>query len=130
MNWKVYKDFNNWISVDETEIEKAIFAYITGNRVVFTTGAINKISDILPDFHTTMGWNEGYKLDAYDWNEINSKNIKEKSNLLFGQAKRRVEYFIKTNQTDLIGKGVEIKEIETANDISVLTAKLALDKRM
>lgn len=132
MNWKVYKDFTESITIDESEIEKAIFAFITRSSVVFKKGggAMERVASIMPDWNATMGWNEGHKLDAYDWKEINSKNIKEKVNMFYEQAEKRVEYFINTKQTHLINKGFEIKEIESPNNISVLTAKLALDKRM
>lgn len=133
MNWKVYKDFTNWISINETEIEKAIFAFITGNPVVFSNGgAIRHIESIMPDWNGTMGWNEGYKLGPEDWAIIHSKGADRKIQLYFENAKQKVEYLMRTNQTNLIGKNVEIPEIENDGeyDIKQLTSKLANDKRM
>ena len=59
--FKVYKDFNNFISIDDTEIEKALRAFKAQTGAIFEGGATARIEAILPDNVRMMGWNEGYK---------------------------------------------------------------------
>lgn len=105
--WKIYKDFTNHFTIGEDELEKAIHGFISGRPVVFKSGAALKhIEAIMPDYHATMGWNEGYKLSADDWAEINQKRVGEKLREKYQQITTRVQFLIENKQEHLIGKQV------------------------
>jgi len=70
MKYKVMLDYKNFIPINETELHKAMTAFLNGNGAVFENGATDKIHAILPDFHAIMGYNYGYELQAEDWAEI------------------------------------------------------------
>lgn len=65
-------DKDDYIPIDETELDKALFAHMTGAKAVFENGSITgtHISGVLPDYHKAMGYNRGYKLTAQDYAEI------------------------------------------------------------
>ena len=73
--FKVYKDYTTFITIDETEIEKALAAFRSGSSVIFKEGALNRVDSILPDYNKTMGWNPSYKLQNEDWNEIRERGV-------------------------------------------------------
>ncbi len=54
---------NTWkeISIDESELPKAMWAFLKDTGAVFKTGACQKIMSITPDKVKSIGWNEGYK---------------------------------------------------------------------
>ena len=107
--WKVYKDFNNSFTIDEDELEKAIYSFITGKPVVFKSGAaVRHIESIMPDYYATMGWNEGYKMTADDWAYINSKNVKNMLSEAYRDKTQRVQYLIESKQERLIGTGADL----------------------
>lgn len=108
--WKIYKSFNESFTVDETELEKAIYAFVTGKPVLFNNGAaMRHVESIMPDWHSAMGWNEGYKLTADDHAEIRRYRMDDKIRQKYQIAKDRVNYLIDHKQENLIGKNVEIK---------------------
>jgi hypothetical protein len=113
-HFKVMIGYDDFIAIDETELEKAIYAQIVGNIVVtFKNGSMigNRISAVLPDWHKAMGWNYAHKLDAYDFDELNHKGVSKEYAGLVGEAKDRVNYFMASGQMNLIGTGAEIKKL-------------------
>ncbi len=111
--FKIMRGFgeNDFIPIDETELEKAIYAQIVGNIVAtFQNGSImgNHISSIMPDFHRAMGWNYGYKMGADDHDQIMTRGASAAYRGVIGLAKDRVNYFITTDQKHLIGTGAGI----------------------
>lgn len=74
----------DYISIDESELEKAIKAQITGMVAIFNGGTVsgNSIISITPDYNREMGWNIDYKPNGEDFRYIGSKRIDEYRNLL------------------------------------------------
>jgi hypothetical protein len=67
--------FNENISIDETELARALYAQITGKVAILKNGSVsgNQIFSITPDYHKAMGYNEDYKLTPEDHKEIAGK---------------------------------------------------------
>jgi len=78
-----FKD-DDFISIDETELRKAMIAQITGKIGIFNEGTIagNSIISITPDYNKEMGWNRDYKLQGEDYDRIGVKRVEESRNLL------------------------------------------------
>lgn len=68
-------DQNNIIPITEEELPKAIASHMTGGKAVFTMGSVSgsQITAVVPDWHSAMGWNLGYKMKPEDWNDIRPK---------------------------------------------------------
>lgn len=84
--FKVQKGYNvdDYISIDETELRKAIIAQVTGKIAIFSEGTIagNSIMSITPDYNRQMGWKRDYKLTGEDYDYIGQKRIEENRILL------------------------------------------------
>lgn len=104
---------SDFISIDEVELDKAIYAMVSGKIAIFKNGSVagNNIISILPDYHKAMGWNYGYEFFPEDWNRINAKCKSYQG--VIEEAKNRVNYLIQSGQTHLIGqpKSEKLKEI-------------------
>lgn len=70
---------DEFYSVDETELPKAIRAQINGTVAIFNEGTIagNSIMAIMPDFNRAMGYNRDYQLTGEDYAEIGQKRQEE-----------------------------------------------------
>lgn len=125
--YRVYTGFTDYIPIDSTEIEKAMYAFITGNPVAFQDGATTRIDRIVPDYHRAMGWNPGHKLEADDWNELARDGVKQSYDRALGIVRDRVQLLMDTGRTNLIGQNVKLPELEgKANPkLSQLTTSLA-----
>ena len=112
--YKVYRDrdFNNYVPIDETELEKAQAAFRFGTSVIFNSGALEKVGDILPDFNRTMGWNPSHKLENDDWSDIQNKGIENKLHSFSQLVKDKIDYLIATKQEHLIGKNVDVEGLK------------------
>lgn len=68
------------ISISADELKKAYGVFLGGGRAVFKEGAVDGkyIQAIMPDYHATMGWNTGYKLSQYDYEELRESGIDRK----------------------------------------------------
>ena len=88
--FKVYKDFNNFISIDDTEIEKALRAFKAQTGAIFEGGATARIEAILPDNVRMMGWNEGYKPLPEEMGEISRDGRCMSAQRLIGQIKEHL----------------------------------------
>lgn len=109
--FKVYQDFSRYIPIDETEYEKALYAFKMGKGAIFEAGAVSRIEGIFPDLNRMNGWNSDYKQTQDDNNEIERARLV--ATKFAAKTKERVDYLIATKQEHLIGKGVEIPELET-----------------
>lgn len=78
-------------SIPIEEAHKAYYLFFhPEERGMFSGGLAligKNIQTIQPDWHGTMGWNQGHKLDSDDWNEINS-TVKEKMEYVMEKAKQ------------------------------------------
>ena len=81
---------DDFISIDETELKKAMIAEGTGRVVIFNEGSIsgNEIKKVLPDYQRDMGWNRDHTLGGEDYQEIGDAKIREYTQL---QTKTRLE---------------------------------------
>lgn len=122
--YRVYTGFNDYIPIDSNEMERAMYAFITGNPVALLNGATTRIDRIVPDFHKAMGWNAAHKLDADDENELISTGVQQSYTNGIGKAKEKIQYLIDTNQTALIGQNVKIPELQRT-EAPKLTSGLA-----
>ena len=122
--FKVFKDFTNYVPIDETELEKALYAFKIGRPAIFSFGAMEKIESIIPDFCRSMGWNPTHRLDDDDWNDMHKKGIEQSLTARIGKAKERIEYLIAVGKPELIGTGADIG-LPPANSLSATSSSLA-----
>lgn len=123
--FKVHQDFSRYIPIEEEEYEKAIFAFLKGRPAVFENGAVSRIEGIFPDLNKMNGWYSDYKPNQDDNAEI--ENAREIAGKFTAKIKDKVQYLIDTNQEHLIGKNVEIPELEKPQrkEISEATKQLS-----
>ena len=107
--YQVYTNFSDYIQIDETELEKALYAFIQGSPVVFEDGATSKIDRIVPDFNRALGWNRGYKPTQDDTGDIARIERQDGYKGYIAEVKEKVHYLIQSNQTQLIGKNIDAK---------------------
>ena len=112
------------ISITKDELEKATYAFITKADAVFQNGMCRgkDIMGILPDYHKTMGWNYGHKMEDLDFAEEKEK-IGDPTKYI-SLAKDNVQAYIASNQEHLIGSKpleiapkVEMPEIEAMKSL-------------
>lgn len=114
----------DYIEIDETELEKAYYCFLEKKDSIFTGGAIkgSNILAIQPDLHKTMGWNRGYKLEVEDFAFMSQKGIDKKLQHFLSKTKEKVQYLISKKQEHLIGKGFEMPNIEnTENKLRLIS---------
>lgn len=104
---------NEFIPIDETELETVLYAFLTNGKAVFTNGVVRgkDIIAITEDWQKEMGWNTGYKMQDIDWAEIRDTGIEQKYKEVFAEKKKKVQFLINSKQTNLIGKNVEVKQL-------------------
>lgn len=75
---------NDFYSIPETELDKALRAQINGTIFVCEEGTIagNNIMAIHPDYNTLMGYNRDYQLTGEDYQEVGADTIKEHQQFL------------------------------------------------
>lgn len=88
-----YRD-DQYFTIDAEEAHKAYYLFLNpSERGVFSDGNAVRGQDIMriePDYHATMGWNKGYKLGPYDWEDIRSKGVDDNLRDVMSDAKRIV----------------------------------------
>lgn len=119
--YKITHGFNaeDYIEINEQEVEKAFGAFLQKKDAVFSGGAIKggMIQTIKPDFHRTMNWNRGYKLGEDDYAEISNKGIDRKMQNFISEIKERVQYLLSNKQENLIGKNIDLPEFPPKKEI-------------
>ena len=97
-------DTDQFIPIDETELEKAIYAHLTGKKIGFENGSVdgNKIISVTPDWNRAMGWNVGYKPTPEEHGEIQA-TVGKKYLGVVALAKERVQGYIQSGEIDKIG---------------------------
>lgn len=130
--YKIIRGYSaeDYIEINQDELEKAFYCFLTKKDSVYSGGAVkgSEILAIQPDFHRTMGWNRGYKLQAEDYSELKEKRIDQKMRLEIENTGDKIKYLIETRQENLIGKNVEMPELEKGRvpeDIKKLTGDIA-----
>lgn len=117
-------DAEQYIEIEESELDKAYYCFLEKKDSVFSGGAIrgSQILAIQPDFHRTMGWNRGYRLESVDYEDLRDKGVDRKMQNALSTSKERVDYLMRTNQLHLLGKPVEgfdeIKKVESRGGVS------------
>jgi len=132
--YKITHGFNSedYIEIDENEVEKAYGAFLQKKDAIFSGGAIKAgmIQTIKPNYHKTMGWNRGYKLEALDYEELAQKEIDRRMEHFLSDCKDKVQYLIKTKQENLIGQNVKLEITKENKEISteakILAAKFKI----
>jgi len=70
---------DQYYTINAQEAHKAYYLFNNPTeRGVFDNGVAlvgDMIKGIEPDYHSTMGYNSNYKLEAEDWNEIRGKKV-------------------------------------------------------
>lgn len=135
MNKRYYKILHGFgpedsIEIEESEVQKAYVAFLQKKDAVYSGGAIKgeRIIEIKPDFHRTMGWNRGYSLGSDDFEELSQKGIDRKMQHFLAEAKDKVQYLISTNQLHLLGTNFELPKV--SNTFSEEVKQLADSKRI
>lgn len=108
---------NDFVPIDETELETALYIFLNDLKGIFKNGVVRgkDIIGITEDWHKEMGWNVGYKLGPEDWAELQKKGILQKYTAVISLAKEKVQYLLNKGRKDLIGKNIEIKELQKLN---------------
>lgn len=77
VKWGFGKD--DFYSITEQELSKAIRAQVNGTVVVFAEGTIsgNNIIAIMPDYNRELGYNRSYILEGEDYARIGSTRREE-----------------------------------------------------
>ncbi len=125
--FRVFTSYTDFISIEETELEKALFAFIKGQPVVFEKGATSRIESIVPDYHRAMGWNPAHRMGTDDWNEIESSKVGKEYVGVIGEYKEKIGFLIHSGQEDLIGKNIPMKDLGISK-ISFSESKELSDK--
>lgn len=70
---------DDFISIDETELEMCVRAQITGKVAVTKEGTVSGsiIQKITPDWNRVLGYNRLYKLQGEDYRDIGERRIEE-----------------------------------------------------
>lgn len=120
------------IPITRAEAERAIYAQATGRVFLSKEGSISgsSISAILPDFNRAMGYNEDYRLNGEDRQEI--KRYKPEYIGAFEELNIRVKHLMETKREHLIGTLVTIPELEreVPKQISDKSAEIAENFRI
>lgn len=92
--FKVQKGYHadDYISIDSSELPKAMRAQVTGKIAIFNNGTVsgNHIISITPDYNRIMGWKRDYHLTGEDYEHIGSATVNACRDLL-ENAKREAE---------------------------------------
>ena len=114
---KIGYGIEDFISISKDELEKATYAFITNDKVVFQNGVTTgkAIMAIVPDYHKTMGWNYGHKMEDLGFAEVKSKvgDLVKYISL----AKDNVQAYINAGTPELIGsKPLELRAGSTTKE--------------
>jgi len=78
-------------SIPAQEAHKAYYLFThPEERGIFSNGLAIKgdqIQEIVPDYHSTMGWNVTHQLTDDDYNELRTKGVLQKMQYIMSEAK-------------------------------------------
>jgi len=100
------------VSIEEHDLERAIFAQVKGIPVQLGTSYVNgkNIISITPHWHKHTGWYDYYEPESGDdWKQIERDCPSYEG--IIEHYKNRVQYLLQSGQVHLIGKNVEIPEV-------------------
>ena len=100
------------VSISENELEKAIYAQITGSPIHLKDSYINgrNIISISPDYHKYTGWYDSYEpKDGDDFKQI-ERDCPDFTGVV-EQSKSRVNYLIQTGRVKDIGTNISIPQL-------------------
>lgn len=109
----------DFISIDQTEVEKALKAQVTGAVVLLKGGSIagNNIQRIVPDYQRVMGYNKDYQLSSEDFEYIPKQVVVEHENF-YANMSQRTEALLQGKATppliEISQRGEGIKSIGEA----------------
>jgi len=110
MFYKIIRGYDSeqYIEIEASELDKAFYCFLEKKDSVFSGGAVrgSGILAIQPDYHRTMGWNRGHKMDSLDFEDLNDKGLDRKFREFLSSSKEKIHFLIQTNQLHLIGKEV------------------------
>lgn len=88
---------DEFISIDETEVESAIRAQITGKIGVFKEGTIsgNHIISITPDFNRVMEYKRDHQLSGEDYDHI-GESCQQEHIKFFSETKDAIHSQLRT----------------------------------
>lgn len=97
---------DDFISVDETELPRAIVAQGTGRVAVFKEGTVsgNHIMAIVPDYQRELGYARSYALEAEDYEHLGDKKQAEYRDAL-AEATRKANTAIGNNNPRMLEPG-------------------------
>lgn len=101
------------VSIKEADLEKALYAQITGNPVQLGSSFVkgSAILAITPHYHKHTGWHEWYEpSDGDDWLQI--KRDCPPYEGIVEHYKERIQWLMQNNQQHLIGKNHPIDSID------------------
>jgi len=102
------------ISIDETELEKAVYAHKYCEVVQLSNRQINGkyIIDIMPDIHYYTGWYDSYSPSTgEDFAQI-KRDCPEGLDEMIKKYREKIDYLISTGRKNLIGKNVSLPELD------------------
>ena len=120
MRWfkiEIGYDAMDYVPIDETELDKAVYIHLTGKVGAFKEGSVSgkNIIAIRPDWNRAKGWNDGYQPSQDDIADISKVGRYYQGAI--EEAKQRVHDLIASGQTDLIGKQDETGLIEELSEV-------------
>jgi len=113
------------VTVPEHELEKALYAQITGTPVHLATAYINgrNIISITPAYHKHTGWYDWYEpQNGDDWKQI-QRDCPAYDGVI-DTYKQRVQFLMQSGRVGEIGKGVEIPALKSGETLQVGSLKI------
>jgi hypothetical protein len=101
------------VSIGEKELEKAVYAQITGTPIQLGTSYVNgrNIISISPHYHKHTGWYDYYEPTTGEDFEQIKRDCPDYTGIV-EHSKERVDFLIKNRRVNEIGKGVSIPELD------------------
>ena len=107
------------VSIDETELEKALYAQKFGEVVQLGSKQVNgrNIIVIEPHWHYYTGWYDYYEPQGGDdFAQIERDAPKELLESMIRDCRERVDYLINTGRKNMIGKNISLPELDKPKD--------------
>lgn len=103
-----------YIEIDETELEKALYCFQKNGDAIFNKGAVRgvRINAIVPDYHRAMNWNRGYRLMALDYEELSERGVNSDHIEFLAMKKEKILYLVSSGAVEMIGKNMPIPGFE------------------